>query len=354
MKITDVQGFTVELPAYQFYSSDQKQSFREWTLVKVSTDADIYGYAMCPRGAIARDVVHRIIKPLAVGENALLKEKLWQKMWHVDRSEQIPNYTFSMLDICLWDITAKAAGMPLYQLLGGTRDKIPAYASTVCYRDIAEFLDVADQSKARGFHGLKLHAFQDARKDAKLALALRAHVGDDYPLMYDASGIYSYADAVYLGRALEEAGFAWFEEPMNENSISSYKRLCDELTIPILAGEMSQGKHYNAADFIVSGAADIIRVNVRNKGGFTGALRIAHFADSLRMNAEVHGGELIQLQLALAIPNTSMLESIIYSNPIVNDEPIDAEGYAHAPEHLGIGYDPEWLKHLEATSIAWV
>jgi L-alanine-DL-glutamate epimerase-like enolase superfamily enzyme len=351
MKIIDVKGYTIRKPMYQFYDTGILPQYRDWTWMRVMTDEGIDGFAICPRGAIALDIIQRVIRPIAVGEDAMLKEKLWKKMWLVDRSEQIPNYTFSLLDICLWDITAKKAKLPLYQLLGGSRNKIAAYASTVCYKDVEEFLEIADQCKALGYHGLKLHAYRDPKKDAKLAYALRKHVGDDFPLMYDGSGEFDYYDALYLGRALEDAGFLWYEEPMNESSISTYKRLCDELTIPVLAGEMSQGKHFNAADFIALGGADMIRVNVRNKGGFTGALRIAHFADSLNINAEIHGGEIIQLQLALAIPNTTMLESIIYGNPVQCDPPVGSDGYACAPSNAGVGYEEDLLERLEKDSI---
>ena len=213
----------------------------------------------------------------------------------------------------------KRPDLPLYQLLGGYRDEIPAYASTVTFATTEEFLEVADQCLAYGFRAIKLHAWGDARRDAQLCQDLRKHVGDEIALMYDGSAGFNPYDALYVGRACEEAGYYWYEEPMREFSIGAYRRLCDDLRVPVLSAETSDGAHYNAADFILHGAADMLRTSVHYKGGFTGGLRVAHLADAFQMNAEVHGNGLDNLQLGLAIRNNSFYESFIPCNPIEAD-----------------------------------
>ena len=127
--------------------------------------------------------------------------------------------------------------MPLYKMIGGYRDRIPAYASTVTYATIEEFLDVADQCLEYGFRAIKLHAWGDPKKDAKLGQELRNHVGPDIELMYDGSAGFDLVDAIYVGRALAEAGFFWYEEPMREFNIDAYRRLRDKVDIPLLSGE---------------------------------------------------------------------------------------------------------------------
>ena len=92
--------------------------------------------------------------------------------------------------------------MPVWQLLGGFRTSIPAYASTVTFGSVEEYLDVATQCLALGYPAIKLHAWGDARRDAALCVALREHVGDDVPLMYDGSAGFDLPDAIYLGRVL--------------------------------------------------------------------------------------------------------------------------------------------------------
>jgi L-alanine-DL-glutamate epimerase-like enolase superfamily enzyme len=253
--------------------------------------------------------------------------------------------------VALWDLLSKKTGVPLYQLLGGYREKIPAYASTVTFGDTREYLDVADQCLEYGFKAIKLHAWGDAKKDAQLCLDLRKHVGPDIALMYDGSAGFNPYDALYVGKACQEAGYYWYEEPMREFSINQYKRLCDDLEIPVLAAETSDGCHFNAADFILYGACDMMRTSCQFKGGFTGGLRVAHLADSFQMTAEVHGGGLPNLNLALGINNNSFYESLIMSNPIDVEPGIDREGFIHAPKKLGVGWDVD-LKEVEKQAIA--
>src|SRR5262245_29505459 len=177
------------------------------------------------RGRIIADLVDRRFREMLVGRDPLLKEDLWERVWEIDRIEELPIYALGLADVALWDITAQVAGLPLYRVIGGYRDRIPAYASTVTFETTEEFLDVADQCRAAGFRAIKLHAWGDARRDARLCQDLRKHVGDEIDLMYDGSAGFDLLDAIYLGRALSEAGYLWYEEPMREFSIEAYKRL---------------------------------------------------------------------------------------------------------------------------------
>lgn len=303
------------------------------------TDEGICGIAQAWHGRIVADLVERRLRDMLVGRDPLLKEDLWERAWEVDRIEEFPIYALGLADIALWDITAKVAGLPLYKVIGGYRDRIPAYASTVTFATTEEFLDVADQCLAAGFRAIKLHAWGDYRKDAKLCQDLRKHVGPDIALMYDGSAGFDLVEAIWLGRALEEADYFWYEEPMREFSIEAYKRLCDALTVPVLAAETSDGAHYNVADFIARGAADMVRTSTHFKGGITGGLRIAHLAEAFNLRAEVHGGGLPNLHLACAIPNTTYYESLVFSNPILVEAGIGPDGCISPPEVPGIGWE---------------
>lgn len=352
LKIIDVKAYLLPKrpPPHPFRWRDGlpgSDPYSEPAVLRVVTDAGVEGFSQVPRGRIFLDLVARRIRPLLLGEDALLKERLWKKVWEVDRIEEFPIYALGAVDMALWDLTGKAAGLPLYRLFGGFRDAIPAYASTVTFGSVEAYLDVADQCLALGYPAVKLHAWGDARRDAALCEALRAHVGDEVPLMYDGSAGFDFQDALYLGKALEHAGFLWYEEPMREFSISSYRRLRDRLSIPLLVAETSDGSHYNTADFIHFQAGDIVRTSTGFKGGFTGALRIAHLADAFQLRAEVHGGGLPNLHVALAIPNTTYYESLVDANPVAPDPLVDRQGLVHAPSEPGTGavYDPARLEH---------
>lgn len=310
--------------------------------LQIITDEGLEGWAFCNRGLIFENLVNRRIRQELLGQDPLQREWLWHRMWELDRIEEFPIYVLGMVDIALWDLAAKAANLPLYKLLGGFRTSIPAYASTVTFNTIEEYLDVADQCIALGFPAIKLHAWGDARKDAKLSQALRQHVGPDLPLMYDGSAGFDLPDAVYLGRALAEANYLWYEEPLREFNVSAYRRLSEMVDIPLNVAETSDGAHMNTADFIAQGCATFVRTSAGLRGGVTGAMRIAHLADAFRLRAEVHGDGLLNRHLCMAISNTTYYESLVKANPVVRAPEIDANGLVHAPTGIGVGYEAEF------------
>jgi L-alanine-DL-glutamate epimerase-like enolase superfamily enzyme len=345
MKIIEVKAYAVREAIVPFQwrkGLPPSGNMKETTVLRILTDEGIEGVSTLRRGTIAIDLIERRIKSMLIGQDPLLKEKLWEDMWEMDRIEEFPIYMMGAVDIALWDITAKVSGLPLYKILGGARDRIPAYASTVTYDSIDQYLRIADQCLERGFRAIKLHAWGDCREDGRLAKALRKHVGDSIELMYDGSAAFDLQQSIRLGRDLEESNFLWYEEPMRELNIRQYKRLCEELEIPVLSAETSDGCHYNAADFISFGAADIIRTSTQYKGGITGALRIAHLADAFGMKAEIHSDGLPNLHLACAIPNTSYYEIIVCDDPIVLRKEIDADGCVAPPNVPGIGETYDW------------
>ncbi|MGI8483710.1 MAG: enolase C-terminal domain-like protein, partial [Thermomicrobiales bacterium] len=168
----------------------------------IRTDDGVTGVAYSSHGTIMKDIVDRRLREELIGADPLMKEYLWHRVWELDRLEEIPIYGLGLVDMALWDLTGKIAGLPLYKLIGGFRDRIPAYASTVTYACIEEYLEIADQCLEAGFRAIKLHAWGDPRQDAKLGQALRAHVGPDIDLMYDGSAGFDLIDAIYVGRAL--------------------------------------------------------------------------------------------------------------------------------------------------------
>jgi L-alanine-DL-glutamate epimerase-like enolase superfamily enzyme len=260
----------------------------------------------------------------------------------------------------LWDLAGRVANQPTWQLLGGFRRSIPAYASTVTFATLEEYLDVVTQCIELGYPAIKLHAWGDARADAQLCLAVREQVGPDVALMYDGSAGFDLADAVYLGHALAEADYLWYEEPIREFSVTAYKWLSERVRVPLCVAETSDGVHLNTADFIVSGAASFVRTSAELRGGITGAMRIAHLADAFRLRAEVHGMGNYSQHLCMAIPNTTYYESLVMSTSVTREAVVDADGLVHAPQGVGLGLPagpdyPPTLHHLvidAATSAA--
>lgn len=308
----------------------------------ITTDEGLRGYSYCRRGRILADLVERRIRDELVGVDATQREFLWHRMWEIDRIESFPLYIQGLVDEALWDLAGKLVGEPVHRLLGTYRQAIPAYASTVTFGTVEEYLDVADQCLELGYPAIKLHGWGDARRDAALCAELREHVGDDVPLMYDGSAGFDLIDAIYVGRVLAEADYLWYEEPMREFSVTAYKRLGDMVEVPLLVAEVSQGAHMSSADFIASGCASAVRTGTHFRGGLTGALRTAHLADSFLMRAEVHGMGLANTHLCMSIPNTTYYESLVDSNPVRRGHEVDARGVVHAPTGPGMGYEELW------------
>ncbi len=320
-------------------------------VLQIRTDAGCDGVAFEPRRASSAalpDIVDRVLRDQLVGEDPLQREWLWHKLWELDRVEEIPLYLLGMVDTALWDLAGREVGMPTWQLLGGSRKEIPAYASTVTYSSVAEYLEIVDQCVELGYPALKLHAFGDAREDAELCLAVREHVGGALPLMYDGSAGFDLPDAVYLGHALADAGYLWYEEPIREFSVTAYKWLAERVRVPLLVGETSDGAHMNTADFIASGCASFVRISAELRGGFTGAMRTAHLADAYRLRAEPHGPTLTSRHLCMAISNCTYYESLVWGNPIRQEKGIDNRGTVDAPTTAGVGLPvgPEYPEAL--------
>jgi L-alanine-DL-glutamate epimerase-like enolase superfamily enzyme len=130
---------------------------------------------------------------------------------------------------------------------------------------------------------------------------------------------------------------------MREFSITSYRWLSERVSIPLLVAETSDGAHYNVADYIASGCAGAVRTSAAYKGGFTGAMRIAHLAESFGLRAEVHGMGLPNRHLCMAIPNTTYYEALVWGNPIQTDPAVGPDGMITAPMGPGLSDDAfEW------------
>ena len=345
MRITDVECFTVFAPGAR-PPFDWRAGLHgspvdgDIAVLRIRTDEGVDGVAIVPRpgsAPVVASAVDRVLRDELVGADPLQREWLWHRIWEIDRTEELSIDVLPVVDKALWDLAGRLYNAPTWEVLGGFRREIPAYASTSTFGTTEEYLDVATQSLELGYPAIKLHAWGDARRDAKLCTALREHVGDDIPLMYDGSAGFDLADAVYVGDALSDAGYLWYEEPMREFSITAYKWLAERVRVPLNVGETSDGAHMNTADFIASGCATFVRTSTELRGGFTGAMRTAHLADAFRLRAEPHGPTLYARHLCMAISNCTYYESLVTTNPVKREAGIGANGMVAAPRGPGVG-----------------
>ncbi|WP_410641569.1 enolase C-terminal domain-like protein [Amycolatopsis sp. lyj-346] len=347
MRITHVETFSADVaapePPFRWRDGLRGGAGGQVGIIRIGTDTGATGVATAHKpgsAVVLRELVDRVLRPELVGADPLQREWLWERLWNVDRGEYLPVHLLGVVDTALWDLAGRVHGAPCWQLLGGYRTRIPAYASTVTFDSVEEYLDVADQCLALGYSAIKLHAWGDRDRDTRLIQALRAHVGPDVPLMYDGSAAFDLADAVHVGNALTECGYLWYEEPIREYSITAYRWLAERVGVPLNVAETIPGAHLSAADFLAAGCATYVRTSAALRGGMTGAMRIAHLADAYRLRAEVHGNTQSARHLCMAIPNTTYYESLVTANPVRKGSGVEPDGSVLAPRDHGIGLAP--------------
>jgi L-alanine-DL-glutamate epimerase-like enolase superfamily enzyme len=333
------------------------------SLLTIHTDAGLVGYSF---GSLPRTTLENLIKPILVGQDPFFRERIWQTL----RERQRLNLTLlhdralALLDMALWDLAGRAVGQPVHRLLGAYRDKVPAYASTMCGDDLERglntpqaYAEFALWCKERGYPAFKLHTWQppipgapDPKRDIAACAAVREAVGPDMPLMLDPYHYYGREESLYLGRELEKLNYYWMEEPMDEHSMSSYVWLCENLSLPICGPETAEGKMFTRAEWIKYGAADIVRGGVADVGGITPLIKIAHLAEAFGMRMEVHGGGPGNLHVlcAMGIPGEFYERGLLH--PLIDYEqpppwlnrlvdPMDDQGYVHVCQDPGLGWD---------------
>ena len=314
-------------------------------LLRILTDEGIEGLSPCGGGVDIEEVKWQLI-----GTDPLDRERTWQSFWRNLRSSRL-GLAIGAVDCALWDLFGKVSNMPVYKLLGGMRDRIPAYASTVTLDSLEEYMDLAKVCLQKGYKAIKLHAWGRLEQDAELCRALRKTVGDDIELMYDASSMFNiFEDAVWFGRQLEEQGFFWYEEPMDHFNMTALARLAAELDIPLAVAEATYGGPWDALAQIKAGAADIILTGPLDayKGGFTGVMKTAHICEGFGIMCAIHGGSIASLHAACAIYNTKYFERLVpekyYAPPGIVDASteIDSQGYARPWDKPGLGIEVDW------------
>lgn len=332
------------------------------TLTRVRTSIGLDGYCF---GGSPETV--EVATRMTRGMNPLEREAVWHKLQQVQRLDpraMLDRY-LATIDCALWDFAGRLTGMPVHKLLGGSREKVLAYASSMCGDDIPgglgepeDYANFAKDCQARGYKAFKLHTWMspygpDLKRDIAACRAVREAVGPEMKLMLDPHHHYSREEALYLGRALEELDFYWMEEPMDEHSTSSYVWLTENLRLPICGPETAEGQYYTRAEWIVRGAMDIVRAGVSDVGGITPTMKTVHLAESFHLRTEIHGGGATNLQVlgAMAIPGEMYERGLLHPHVDFDAEkpwlkrvidPVDSEGYVPIPQGPGLGEEIDW------------
>jgi L-alanine-DL-glutamate epimerase-like enolase superfamily enzyme len=316
--------------------------------VTLVTDEGVDGHAFlgsAMRGAhLDGESLIQYLKPVVMGQDPLERERLYQDLWRRNRATTLR--AIGAVDIALWDIAGKVAGLPIHRLLGSYRDSVPAYASSAVLPSPEAYAEEAARFKAEGWTAYKIHPPTDPRLDVEVCRAVRKAVGDEFTVMLDSTWAYRYPDALRVGKAIEELRFYWYEDPLADDDLYNYVKLKQQLHIPILATEYSPGGFTAYAPWLIARATDFLRGDVAVKGGITALVKTAHLAEAFHLNFEVHHGgnslnNVANLHVTMAIPNCEFFEVLLPAAAqkygLVEDIDVDRSGLVHAMNAPGLG-----------------
>jgi L-alanine-DL-glutamate epimerase-like enolase superfamily enzyme len=376
MKITAIRTTALSCVVDPPYASAAGvQGRRGALLVEVETDGGIIGIGEAgPGGGATAAVIDKVLAPLLVGADPLLIEGLWQKMFARTRQfgrRGLVMQAMSGIDIALWDIAGKIAKLPVYRLLGASRDRVEAYASGGFYQAGKSADDLAGEAegyRARGFRGMKMKVGRnpstqthlrellgqrefcevDPDEDVARVAAVRRALGPKAKLMVDANCAWSPAVAIRTGRAMEPYDIYWLEEPVATDDIEGSAEVARALATPIAGYETELGL-YGFRELIDRRAVDIVQFDLAWSGGFSEGRRIAAYADAHHKMVAPHafaGAVLLvaSLHFAAAMPNSLALEWDQNPNAVREEllaEPLrlEPDGTVKLPERPGLGIE---------------
>jgi L-alanine-DL-glutamate epimerase-like enolase superfamily enzyme len=308
MKITDVRAYPLKTRT---------------ALVRVLTDAGVEGFGECSpmNVAVMCHFVETALKPILVGRDPLDNERCWDAMYygtHKLGTGGTQPSCIAGVDIALWDIKGKAAGMPIHRLLGGAaRTTFTMYSSIGGGGAMtpAQMVARVEQALSQGFRAVKIRMdwqyLQDVdpAKDLEMFRLCRAAMPAEMPLSFDANNGYTVSTAIQQGRRLEAMGCYHFEEPVAPTNYAGLRQVAEALDLPVSAGEHEYTR-WQFRDLIEIGRPDILQPDVVKCAGLTEAQRIKALAETWDLPVVPHMtqpsiGNAASLHLCATIPGSS-------------------------------------------------
>jgi L-alanine-DL-glutamate epimerase-like enolase superfamily enzyme len=345
MKVTAVDSCVLRVPTRKPIALE----FPEHRLVvaEIATDEGLtgLGYSLAFGGGGAEAIQVYLatrLAPLVVGEDPLLVERLWERMFRADRGikrQGVAAYALSAIDIALWDIVGRAAGMPLYRLWGGVADRVPAYGSGGwgAY-STGDLVDEALGYKAMGcrYYKMKIH-HPDPRENVRRVEAVKAAVGDDVRLMVDVNQRLDVLANLRQASMLEHLDLVWYEEPVLADDPAACAEVARAIRIPVATGENSYSR-FEFRELIARGAARYLMPDVCRANGFSETLKIGHLAAAHQVAVSPHVVHELSVHVAAALANGFLVELIDWTPPdLFEGMPRCVDGHFRLPERPGHG-----------------
>jgi L-alanine-DL-glutamate epimerase-like enolase superfamily enzyme len=347
MKVTRVESFVLRVPTVKPIALDYPE--HHLVVARIHTDEGLpgLGYSLAFGGG-GSEAIHVYLAtrlaPLLVGEDPLFVERLWQKMYRGDRGikrQGVAAYALSALDIGLWDLAGKAAGLPLFKLWGAVTDRVPAYGSGGWGNyAVDDLVAEAQRYVALGcrYYKMKVH-HPDPRENRKRVEAVRRAVGDGVRLMVDVNQKLDVLGNIRLAQALEDLDLVWYEEPVLADDLAACAEVAQAIRIPVATGENNYTR-YEFRELIERRAARYLMPDVCRANGFSETLRIGHLAAAHGVRVSPHVVHELSLHVVGALENGFLVELIDWTPPdLFMGMPVCEDGHFRIADRPGHGLE---------------
>jgi L-alanine-DL-glutamate epimerase-like enolase superfamily enzyme len=345
MKITSIDTCLLTVPTPQPVALEFPA--HKMVVAQIATDEGLrgLGYSLVFGGGGGEAVLAYLdarLKPLLPGEDPLQVERLWEKMYRGDRGVRrvgIAGMALSALDIALWDLAGKAAGMPLYKLWGGLTDRVAAYGSGGWGKYTEkDLIQEAERYAALGcrYYKMKIHHPDPKVNRARVAAVAKA-LGPGVRMMVDANQKYDVETNARQAALLEDLDLVWYEEPVLADDAHACEEVAKRIRIPVATGENNYTR-YEFRDLLERKAARYLMPDVCRANGYSETLKIGHLAAAHGVQVSPHVVHELSLQVCAALSNGFLVELIDWTPPDLFEEmPRCEDGHFRIPDKPGHG-----------------
>jgi len=360
MKICKMESFILSIPLDRPFQGGRQQPRERINpvIVKLTVDdgIDAFGLAFAWNDRQVKSLKASIddLEYLIIGQDVFRWAEAWQRLYSGTRHmghHGYGMYARAAIDTALWVLRAKALEMPLAHLLGGFRERVPAYASHLLFRNwsIDELQRDAASLVEQGFRTIKMNMGDKPFKtEIERLKAVREVVGEDIDILIDVNWAWTVAETIKIGREIERYQAYWIEDPLDSDDPDQLFQVSQALDVPIAAGETYCTK-YEFRNLIEKRAADILIIDLQRVGGVTEWLKIATMAEAWNLPVASHLFHDFSMHLIAAIPNGLFVEYMPWWDVIYQEPPQVKDGYLEIPKVAGLGFelDPEALQKYE-------
>ncbi|MGH8699625.1 MAG: mandelate racemase/muconate lactonizing enzyme family protein [Burkholderiales bacterium] len=363
MKITKIQTQIIRVPVDEPLAGGPAQpgTTRDFVTLRVGTDAGIEGIGYTFFGAALTGALKEAVNALgalAIGEDPLRTEAVAAKLRAAAAGSGpggILSLALSAVDIALWDIRGKALNLPLWQMIGGHRERVPTYASGALMRTfpLDHLVKAAPRLVEKGFRQMKTQLALPGDTSPAIEVdrirKVRESIGPGIDLMCDINQRWRVEQAIDIGARIEDVRLYWLEDVTTHDDYQGLARVADALVTPVCGGEYL----YGIAPFrqmMEARSVDIVMIDLMRAGGITQWLKIAGMAEAHNLPVVSHLVPEIHVHLIAAIPNGLTVEYMPWTFRIFEEVPVPERGELVVPKKPGLGlkFDEAALKRYAA------